>query len=64
MTALLLTLFVGLVLAGAAIAGFVFAVRQGDHEHADRLALLPLLDDEHLRQVDDQRIIKSNEDLP
>jgi len=63
MTALLLTLFVGLVLASAAIAGFVFAVRQGDHEHADRLAILPLLDDE-LKQIDDQRIIQVNEDRP
>lgn len=64
MTALLLTLFVGLVLASAAIAGFVFAVRQGDHEHADRLALLPLLDDEDAGKADVSINEQVNEGTP
>jgi hypothetical protein len=43
--ALILTLFVSLVLAAFAILAFVFVVRQRDHEHSDRLSLLPLEDD-------------------
>ena len=35
-----------LALAAAGVALFVYSVRQGDHEHADRLSLLPLLDDD------------------
>lgn len=45
MEILILTLFVSLVLAGAGVGFFVWSVRQGAHEHADRLALLPLQDD-------------------
>jgi hypothetical protein len=32
------------LLAGSAVALFVWSVRQRDHEHADRLTLLPLDD--------------------
>lgn len=46
MNALLLTLFVSLVLAGLGVLLFVHGVVQGDHEHADRLSLLPLEDDD------------------
>ena len=42
MEVLILTLFVSLVLAGAAVASFIWSIRSGSHEHADRLALLPI----------------------
>ena len=38
-----------LALAGAGVALFLYSVRQGDHEHADRLALLPLEEDLNAR---------------
>ena len=48
MDVLILTLFVSLMLAGAAVGLFVWSVKSGSHEHADRLALLPIEgDDEH-----------------
>ncbi len=34
-----------LFLAACAVALFAWSVHRGDHEHADRLALLPLEDD-------------------
>ena len=34
------------VLAGAAVAFFIWSIRTGSHEHADRLALLPIESDE------------------
>jgi nitrogen fixation-related uncharacterized protein len=43
--ALILTLFVSLVLAAFAVLAFIYVVKQGDHEHNDRLSLLPLEDD-------------------
>lgn len=52
MEVLILTLFVSLMLAGAAIGFFVWSVKQGAHEHSDRLALLPIESDE---QVDTPR---------
>ncbi len=45
MNAIFLTLFVSLVLIIAAGLLFGFLFREGTHEHADRLALLPLEDD-------------------
>jgi nitrogen fixation-related uncharacterized protein len=35
-----------LLLAAIGVAMFVYSTRQGDHDHADRLSLLPLEDDE------------------
>lgn len=46
MEVLVLTLFVSLVLAGSAVAFFIWSIKTGSHEHADRLALLPLEPDE------------------
>jgi hypothetical protein len=43
---LILVMFVSLFFAGGAVALFVWTVRQGGDEHADRLALLPL-DSDH-----------------
>jgi len=50
MNALLLTLFVSLVLAGLGVLLFIHGVVQGDHEHADRLSLLPLEDDDGVHE--------------
>ncbi len=45
MNALFLTLFVSIVLALGGVLLFAFGFAQRDHEHADRLSLLPLHDD-------------------
>lgn len=42
MEILILLIFVCVVLVGAAVAAFVWTVRQGTFDQADRLALLPL----------------------
>ena len=42
MEVLILLVFVSTVLVAGAVAFFVWNVRQGAHEHTDRLALLPL----------------------
>jgi hypothetical protein len=45
LNALLLTLFISLILVLLGAVFFVFCFAHRDHEHADRLSLLPLLDD-------------------
>ena len=45
MNALILTLFVSLMLAAAAMLLFTWGYLKGEHEHSDRLALLPLEED-------------------
>ncbi|MBW2212445.1 MAG: cbb3-type cytochrome oxidase assembly protein CcoS [Deltaproteobacteria bacterium] len=45
MEILILLIFVSVLLVGTAVAFFVWTVRQGTFDHADRLALLPLDDD-------------------
>lgn len=45
MNAILLTLFVSLALVGLGLLLFAHGVSQRDHEHADRLSLLPLDED-------------------
>ena len=42
MEVLILLLFIGIVLAGCGVAFFAWNVRQRNHEHGVRLALLPL----------------------
>ena len=42
MEVLILTLFVSLMLAAAGVGFFVWSIKQGAHEHGDRLALLPV----------------------
>ena len=46
MDVLMLTLFASLLLVAAALLFVYFNLRQGSHEHTDRLALLPLADDD------------------
>jgi hypothetical protein len=45
MNVLGLQVFVSLMLVLGAVAALVYSVRLADHEHADRLSLLPLEDD-------------------
>jgi hypothetical protein len=46
MEVLILQAFVSLMLVGGSLLLFGFSWRQRDHEHADRLALLPAEDDD------------------
>ena len=47
MNALIVTLFVSGGLVALGLLAFLAAFRQRDHEHADRLSLLPLEEDAH-----------------
>ncbi|MGB5808971.1 MAG: cbb3-type cytochrome oxidase assembly protein CcoS [Polyangiales bacterium] len=46
MEILILLIFLCIVLIAAAVAFFAWTVRQGTFDHADRLALLPLDDED------------------
>jgi hypothetical protein len=46
MNVLALQVFVSLMLVAGAVVALLYSVRQADHEHADRLSLLPLEDDD------------------
>jgi cbb3-type cytochrome oxidase maturation protein len=46
MDVLILLLFVSLVLAGCGVGFFAWNLRERNHEHGDRLALLPLDEDQ------------------
>ena len=46
MNVIILQVFVGLSLAAAALILFAYSVRSGDHEHAERLSLLPIAHDD------------------
>jgi hypothetical protein len=43
---LILQVFVSLVLVTSSIVLFAYSARARDHEHADRLALLPIANDD------------------
>jgi len=45
---LILLIFVSLVLATSAVGFFAWNLKDKNHEHADRLTLLPLSDDDAL----------------
>jgi hypothetical protein len=46
MSVVILQVFVSLMLVASSVLLFLVSVRQRDHEHADRLSLIPL-EDEH-----------------
>jgi hypothetical protein len=50
MNVVVLQVFVSLVLVAGSLILFVHSIRQRDHEHADRLSLVPL-EDEPMTQV-------------
>ena len=45
MSVVVLQVFVSLMLVASSVLLFLVSVRQRDHEHADRLSLIPLEDD-------------------
>ena len=45
MEVIFLLVFVSGVLVACSVGGFVYSIRNNDHDHADRLALAPLRDD-------------------
>lgn len=45
MTIAIVTLFVSLVLASGAVGLFIWAIRRGEADYSDQLALMPLADD-------------------
>jgi len=47
MEVLILQVFVSLLLVAGSVLLFIFTCRQRDFDHADRLALLPIADDEN-----------------
>ena len=53
MDILIITLFVSLLLVALGLVLFVLRLGAGDFEHADRLSLLPLLDQEEQREPTD-----------
>ncbi|MBI5542565.1 MAG: cbb3-type cytochrome oxidase assembly protein CcoS [Deltaproteobacteria bacterium] len=46
MNILIVLSFISLVLVGLALLSFLYSVRSGDQDHAERLSLLPLETDE------------------
>lgn len=46
MNVIVMQVFVSLVLVGASLLLFGISMRHRDHEHADRLSLLPMADDD------------------
>jgi hypothetical protein len=46
MNVLGLQVFVSLMLVLGSVVALLYSVRQGDHEHSDRLSLLPLEEDD------------------
>jgi hypothetical protein len=46
MNVVVLQVFVSLMLVAGSLVLFVHSIRQRDHEHADRLSLAPLEDDQ------------------
>jgi hypothetical protein len=46
---LVLQVFVSLMLVLGSLVLLAYSVKRGDHEHADRLSLLPIEDDETTR---------------
>lgn len=47
MAVLILQVFVSLVLVAGSLLLFVYSMKNRDHEHADRLSLLPLSEEKH-----------------
>jgi len=52
MNVLALQVFVSLMLVVGAVVALLYSVKQADHEHADRLSLLPLEEDEKASSAD------------
>lgn len=59
MSVVVLQVFVSLLLVAGALVLFVFTVRQRDFDHADRLSLAPLEEDETERVVQEKACTSS-----
>ncbi len=46
MEILIVQVFVSLLLVGGGVVLLAYSIKQSDHEHADRLSILPLQDDD------------------
>jgi hypothetical protein len=44
---LIVQVFVSLLLVAGGVVLYAYSVKQADHEHADRLSILPLQDDDN-----------------
>ncbi|HET9449613.1 MAG TPA: cytochrome oxidase [Aggregicoccus sp.] len=51
MSVVVLQVFVSLMLVASSVLLFLVSVRQRDHEHADRLSLIPLEDEQPASSV-------------
>jgi hypothetical protein len=49
MEILIVQVFVSLLLVTGGVVALAYSLKQADHEHADRLSLLPLQDNENER---------------
>ena len=56
MAVLILQVFVSLVLVAGSLLLFGVSVRNRDHEHADRLSLLPMADDDPREENHDRHL--------
>lgn len=54
MTIVVMQVFVSLLLVGGSLVLFLHTVRQRDFDHADRLSLAPLEDDDQPHPKDEQ----------
>jgi cbb3-type cytochrome oxidase maturation protein len=54
MTIVIMQVFVSLLLVGGSLVLFLHSVRQRDFDHADRLSLAPLEDDDRPNPKDDK----------
>ena len=55
MNVVVLQVFVSLMLVVGSLVLLAYSVKRGDHEHADRLSLLPIEDDESTRAASPKR---------
>ena len=62
MNVLVLQVFVSLCLVAAAILLFLYSIKQADHEHADRLSLAPLDDDDPPSSTDGSQVTPCKND--
>lgn len=60
MEVIFLLVFISSVLVACSIGGFVYSVRNHDHEHSDRLALAPLRDDTGAIRAVEEGTMKSH----
>lgn len=63
MEIIIVQVFVSLVLVSGSLILFAISAKQRDYEHADRLALLPMEDDEQARSKGDPASLPSGSSI-